>query len=121
MTLRGFFVKVRRFFFEDIRLSEHDPYADIRPYRDDEVAPVLARLLKDPELTGAIAAFRFGGLARLLPVVALSVGAALLLSFGGAFAIEMLQRCFSRDGAADTPRYVQDMLRDQSEQLHYSG
>lgn len=48
-------------------MPEHDPYADIRPYRDDEVAPVLARLLKDPELTGAIAAFRFGGLARLLP------------------------------------------------------
>ena len=37
------------------------------------------------------------GLARLLPVVALSVGAALLLSFGGAFAIEMLQRAFSQD------------------------
>ncbi len=48
-------------------MSEHDPYADIRPYRDDEVAPVLARLLEDRELTGAIAAFRFGGLARLLP------------------------------------------------------
>jgi len=48
-------------------LSEHDPYADVRPYRDEEVAPVLARLLQDPELTGAIAAFRFGGLARVLP------------------------------------------------------
>ncbi|MHA7814836.1 MAG: 1-acyl-sn-glycerol-3-phosphate acyltransferase [Pseudohaliea sp.] len=48
-------------------MIEHDPYADIRPYRDDEVAPVLARLLDDPELTGAIAAFRFGGLSRLLP------------------------------------------------------
>ena len=37
------------------------------------------------------------GLARLLPVMALSIGAALLLSFGGAFAIEMLQRAFSQD------------------------
>ncbi len=37
------------------------------------------------------------GLARLLPVAALSIGAALLLSFGGAFAIEMLQRAFSQD------------------------
>ncbi|KGE02543.1 1-acyl-sn-glycerol-3-phosphate acyltransferase [Pseudohaliea rubra] len=48
-------------------MSEHDPFADIRPYRDDELAPVLARLLRDRELTGAVAAFRFGGPARLLP------------------------------------------------------
>ena len=25
-----------------------DPFADIRPYRDDEVPAVLARLLRDP-------------------------------------------------------------------------
>ena len=37
------------------------------------------------------------GLARIVPLVALSVGAALLLSLGGTFAIEMLQRVFSQD------------------------
>jgi len=36
-------------------------------------------------------------LARIVPLVALSVGAALLLSLGGTFAIEMLQRVFSQD------------------------
>lgn len=45
----------------------NDPYADIRPYRDDEVASVLARLLDDPELLRAMAVFRFGAAARALP------------------------------------------------------
>ena len=46
-----------------------DPYADIRPYRDDEVAPVLERLLGDPEFLDAIAALRLGRLARLFPAL----------------------------------------------------
>lgn len=37
------------------------------------------------------------GLARVIPLVALTVAAALLLSAGGAFLIEMLQRVFSQD------------------------
>ena len=44
-----------------------DPYADIRPYDDDEVAAVLARLLSDREMLQAIAAFRFGALAKAMP------------------------------------------------------
>lgn len=44
-----------------------DPFADIRPYRDEEVAPVLARLLADPEFLDAIAALRLGRLAALAP------------------------------------------------------
>jgi hypothetical protein len=44
-----------------------DTYADIRPYRDDEVAVVLARLLENSEFLGALAAFRIGRLASLLP------------------------------------------------------
>ncbi len=50
-----------------------DPYADIRPYRDDEVPDVLARLLADSELHDALASFqsarlhaRWPGLARWL-------------------------------------------------------
>ena len=46
-----------------------DPYADIRPYRDDEVAPVLGRLLGDPEFLDAIAALRLGRVARLVPAL----------------------------------------------------
>jgi len=44
-----------------------DPFADIRPYRDDEVAPVLARLLDDPEFLGVIASYRLGRWARFAP------------------------------------------------------
>jgi 1-acyl-sn-glycerol-3-phosphate acyltransferase len=44
-----------------------DPFADIRPYRDEEVAPVLARLLDDPEFLGVIASYRLGRWAGLAP------------------------------------------------------
>lgn len=44
-----------------------DPFADIRPYRDEEVAAVLARLLGDSELLDAVAGLRLGTLVGLLP------------------------------------------------------
>ncbi len=47
-----------------------DPYADIRPYRDEEVAPVLSRLLADRELLDALAGFRVGGVAARCPGLA---------------------------------------------------
>ena len=43
-----------------------DQFADIRPYNDSEVAPVLERLLADPEFVDAIASLKFGKLASLL-------------------------------------------------------
>jgi hypothetical protein len=46
-----------------------DPFADIRPYRDDEVPAVLSRLLNDPELLNAIARLRVGPAARLVPAM----------------------------------------------------
>ena len=46
-----------------------DPFADIRPYRDDEVAPVLARLLDDSEFLGAIASLRLGRWAAIAPAL----------------------------------------------------
>jgi len=46
--------------------TDSDPFASIRPYRDDEVVPVLARLLDDPEFIGAITALRFGAWAKPL-------------------------------------------------------
>jgi len=46
-----------------------DPFADIRPYRDEEVAGVLARLLDDRELLDTMAGFRLGRLARLAPAL----------------------------------------------------
>ncbi|QIB65223.1 1-acyl-sn-glycerol-3-phosphate acyltransferase [Kineobactrum salinum] len=44
-----------------------DPFADIRPYRDEEVPEVLDRLLADRELLDAIASLRLGRLARFTP------------------------------------------------------
>lgn len=46
-----------------------DPFADIRPYRDHEVAAVLQRLLRQTELLDAIAALKLGTLARLFPAL----------------------------------------------------
>ncbi|MFK8051057.1 MAG: 1-acyl-sn-glycerol-3-phosphate acyltransferase [Halioglobus sp.] len=44
-----------------------DPFADIRPYRDEEVPEVLQRLLRSPEFLGAIATLRFGATADRAP------------------------------------------------------
>ncbi|MDH3994900.1 MAG: 1-acyl-sn-glycerol-3-phosphate acyltransferase [Gammaproteobacteria bacterium] len=46
-----------------------DPFADIRPYRNNEVAAVLARLLDDPGFLDAMARLRFGRLATLVPAL----------------------------------------------------
>ncbi|WP_275289377.1 1-acyl-sn-glycerol-3-phosphate acyltransferase [Halomonas elongata] len=44
-----------------------DPWAEIRPYQDEEVADVLTRLARDPELLDALTRFRLPRLARLMP------------------------------------------------------
>lgn len=46
-----------------------DPFAEIRPYRDEEVTGVLDRLLHDPEFLDALAKLRVGNLANALPPV----------------------------------------------------
>ncbi|MGM0639504.1 MAG: 1-acyl-sn-glycerol-3-phosphate acyltransferase, partial [Pseudomonadota bacterium] len=44
-----------------------DPWAEIRPYLDHEVAEVLARLAQDPELLSALTRFRLPRLSRFMP------------------------------------------------------
>ncbi|WP_282040310.1 1-acyl-sn-glycerol-3-phosphate acyltransferase [Halomonas alimentaria] len=44
-----------------------DPWAEIRPYNDDEVAGVLARLTHEPELLDALTRFRLPRLSRVMP------------------------------------------------------
>jgi hypothetical protein len=46
-----------------------DPFAEIRPYNDSEVAAVLERLLADAEFLGALAGFRFKRLSAVLPAL----------------------------------------------------
>ncbi len=45
-------------------------FDDIRPYNDDEVPTVVARLVSDPEFIAAIARFRLPRLQRFLPALA---------------------------------------------------
>ncbi len=47
-----------------------DPYADIRPYRDEEVPEVLARLLRDKEMLDTLAGFSQSRLAASWPRLA---------------------------------------------------
>ncbi|MGM0824243.1 MAG: 1-acyl-sn-glycerol-3-phosphate acyltransferase [Pseudomonadota bacterium] len=47
-----------------------DPWADIRPYMDHEVADVLAKLSRDNELLNALTRFRLPRLARWAPPLA---------------------------------------------------
>lgn len=44
-----------------------DDFAEIRPYHDDEVVPVLGKLLVDPELLNVVANLRIPKLNRYLP------------------------------------------------------
>lgn len=44
-----------------------DPFADIRPYNDDEIRPVLDRLLRDDEFLRSLTAFACPRLNRWLP------------------------------------------------------
>ena len=46
-----------------------ETYNDIRPYRDDEVAPVIARLVADPEVIDSTAAFLFPKGNRWIPLL----------------------------------------------------
>ncbi len=43
-----------------------DPYADIRPYRDEEVAAVLLRLLDNSEFLGTLAVYRLGRMGSMM-------------------------------------------------------
>lgn len=46
-----------------------DPFAEIRPYNDDEVAGVLSRLLHDAEFLDTLAGYRLGRVATLAPLI----------------------------------------------------
>lgn len=48
-------------------LPPGDPFADIRPYRDDEVPAVLARLVRDPEFADVLLRMRAPRVARVWP------------------------------------------------------
>ncbi len=47
--------------------AQADLFADIRPYHDDEVGPVLSRLLENSEFLDVLARFRLGAWAGFFP------------------------------------------------------
>ena len=55
-----------------------DEFAEIRPYRDEEVRPVLARLLADEEFLDAVVRYRFPLLARIAPALLRTLAARVL-------------------------------------------
>lgn len=48
-------------------MTDNDPYQDIRPYYDNEIRPVLNRLLETPEFISSIAGFAYPRLRRFFP------------------------------------------------------
>ncbi len=91
-----------------------DPFADIRPYRDEEVAPVLARLLTDREFLDTMAGFRLGRLAALAPaLVRPLVRRALLREVRGVADVSAMQVIIKR--------YMDHMIEDTTGGFSVSG
>ncbi len=89
-------------------------FDDIRPYHDDEVAAVIARLLATPELFLALAKFRFPRLSRWLPfVVRPLVRRALHKQLAGIDTVAKLQGIIAT--------YMQRMIDRTTDQLTFSG
>lgn len=92
-------------------MSEFD---DIRPYRDDEVPAVLARIVKDPELHAAVAALKFPTLSKLLPwVIRPLVAMKLKAQLSGINSVDALQELVSH--------YLRAMLDEKSRGVSASG
>lgn len=92
-------------------MSEFD---DIRPFRDAEVAPVLARIVGNPELHAAIAALKFPLVSRVLPwLIKPLVARKLKSEFSGISTVDQLQELVSR--------YLGAMLDEKSRGVTASG
>ncbi|ATJ82599.1 1-acyl-sn-glycerol-3-phosphate acyltransferase [Halomonas beimenensis] len=91
-----------------------DPWAEIRPYQDDEVAEVLERLAKDPELLDALTRFRLPRLARVMPRLSRAIaGFAVRRETRGVTSV----RAFQDRIAA----YMQRMIRNSTSDFRADG
>lgn len=89
-------------------------FDDIRPYRDDEVAPTLARIVDNPELHSAIAALFYPRLSRLAGwALKPLVKRKLQQQFAGIDTVDGLQELVSK--------YLRAMLDEQSRGVSFSG
>ncbi len=95
-------------------VNEKDPFKNIRPYNDDEVATVIQRLLATPEFIAALGRFRFPRLSRIFgAVVNFAVRQGLKRQLSGVDSVAAMQDVIAR--------YMQRMIERSTDRLTFSG
>lgn len=91
-----------------------DPWAEIRPYQDVEVAEVLERLVHDGELLDALTQYRLPRLARVMPRLSRTLAS---------FAIRRETRGVAsvHDFQMRIASYMQRMLRNSTDDFRVEG
>jgi len=91
-----------------------DPWSEIRPYQDDEVAEVLERLVHDAELLDALTRYRLPRLARVMPRLSRTLAS---------FAIRRETRGVASvyDFQMRIASYMQRMLRNSTDDFRVEG
>lgn len=95
-------------------LNATDPWADIRPYTDSEVADVLARLARDSELLDALTRFRLPRMARWVPSLARKLAS-------NAIQREVKGVTTVRDFQMRIASYMERMIRTTTDAFEVSG
>ncbi|MBE0463340.1 MAG: 1-acyl-sn-glycerol-3-phosphate acyltransferase [Halomonadaceae bacterium] len=95
-------------------LNATDPWADIRPYTDTEVADVLARLARDSELLDALTRFRLPRMARWVPSLARKLAS-------NAIQREVKGVTTVRDFQMRIASYMERMIRTTTDAFEVSG
>jgi len=95
-------------------MTSQDPYADIRPYNDDEVRPAVDGLLDNEELLDAVAAYKFPKLNKYLGFILRPL------------ARRAIAREVSKVKDVDTiqvviAKYMRRMIRSSIDELTFSG
>lgn len=94
--------------------ADAERFDEIRPYNDDEVAEVIGRLLRTPELIRALMKFRFPRLSRWFPLVLRPlVARALSKQLAGVDTVAKMQDLISA--------YMQKMVDRSTGRLSFSG
>mgnify|MGYP001027026660 FL=1 len=91
-----------------------DKYSEIRPYGDDEIRPVLDRLIGNPEFLSAIASFYSPRLARTFPALMRRAARHKLKGqLHGVHDVETMQHVIAS--------YMDKMIEDTTTKLTHSG
>ncbi|MGQ7249456.1 1-acyl-sn-glycerol-3-phosphate acyltransferase [Halomonas sp. V046] len=94
--------------------ASQDPWHDIRPYQDDEVAATLARLSEDKELLGALTRYRLPRMSRLMPRLSRSLASLVIKR-------ETRGVTTVRDFQQRIAAYMQRMLRTSTDDFRVDG